>query len=644
MAPARLSTLFSGSRLWLIVLLVLAGVFAYANTLRAPFIFDDLDAIRDNASIRSLGTALFPPHDGSGVDSRPVVNLSLAVNYAVDGLDVRAYHATNLAIHVLAGLALYGVVRRTLLIPVGRGLRSAPGVADGGERSRRPTGLADDETATRFALAAALLWLLHPLQTESVTCVIQRTESLMGLFYLATFYGFVRSVEPTGGQPWRVFSVAMCLLGMGTKEVMVSAPLLVLLYDRTFVANSFRAAWQARRGYYAALAATWLLLAGLVLSSGGARGGAAGTATGITPWTYALTQCEAIGTYLKLTFWPAPLVLDYGTGVVTNLGAVLPQAVLVLVVVAGTVFALWRRPVWGFLGAWFLVILAPSSSVLPLVTQTIAEHRMYLSLAAVIVASGLLLHRWLGRHVAGVGVLLALACGGLTAVRNHDYRSTAAIWQDTVEKVPANARAHSNLGQALGLEGRADAAMAELREAIRLQPNLPYAHYNLGLELAKAGRDAEAVPEFEAELKLLPAFAPAWCELGLSLYQLGRRAEAVAAYEKALQLRPEYVDALERLGIALGSLGRLAEAMTRYQLALRLAPERASLHLNAGIALAQMRQLEPAIQQFQAAVNLDPDFGQAHLALAQALAETGRPAEAAQHRVRAQSLMAQPAR
>jgi tetratricopeptide (TPR) repeat protein len=603
-----------------VALIVLAGAVAYANSLTAPFIFDDLDAIRENATIRSLGTALFPPHDGSGVDSRPVVNLSLALNYGFGGLDVRVYHATNLAIHLLAGLALYGIVRRTLARP---GWLGEPG-------------------ATHVGLVSALLWTVHPLQTESVTCVIQRTESLMGLFFLATLYGFVRSLEPAGRARWQVWSVAACLLGMGTKEVMVSAPLLVLLYDRTFVAGTFHAAWQGRRGYYAALAATWLLLAGLVLSSGGARGGAAGTGTGITPWAYALTQCEALARYLKLAFWPAPLVLDYGTGVAAGLGQVLPQAVLVLALVGGTAWALVRRPAAGFLGAWFLVILAPSSSVLPLVTQTVAEHRVYLSLAAVVVAVVVAAHRWLGRHVLGSGLLLALVLGGLTVARNRDYRSAVAIWRDTAEKVPGNARAHSNLGQALGLEGRTDEAVAALQEAIRIQSDLPFAHYNLGLELAKQGRDAEAVPEFEAELRRQPDFAPAWCELGLSLYQLGRREDAVSAQEKALALRPGYVDALERLGIALGSLGRLAEALVRYQQAMALAPDRASLRLNAGIALAQQRQLTAAVQQFEAAVQLDPNLAQAHLALAQALAETGRPAEAATHRETAQRLLAPP--
>lgn len=621
---------------------MLAGLLAYANSLSAPFIFDDIDAIRENPTIRTLQGALSPPHDGAGVDSRPVVNLSFAINYAFGGLNVAGYHATNLAIHLLAGLALFGIVRRTLLgsNPVGRGLRCPPDTLGlpGGGRSRRPTDRAAD--ATPLALVAALLWTLHPLQTESVTVVTQRTESLMGLFYLLTLYAFIRATENPGQSRWLIFSVAACLLGMGTKEVMVTAPLLVLLYDRTFIAGGFRAAWQQRRGYHAALGSTWLLLGWLVVSSGGARGGAAGAASGITPWTYALTQCEAIAHYLKLALWPAPLVLDYGTRVVTDPLQVLPQALLVLALVGGTLVALIRRPVWGFFGAWFLVILAPSSSVLPLVTQTIAEHRMYLSLAAVVVGVVLVAFRWLGRGALMAGLLFAALGGAMTVMRNLDYRSALAIWADTAAKVPGNARAHSNLGLALGAEGRADESMAEWREAIRLQATIPFAHYNLGLALSRLNRDAEAMTQFEEELRLQPEYAPAWCERGLALYQLGRREEAVAAYERALRFKPEYPDALERMGIALASLRRVAEAITRYQQALQLRPDSPGTHQNLGIAFALSGQLAKAIEQFEQAVALDPDFAEAHRALAQALSGIGRSQEAAFHQELARTLLA----
>lgn len=164
--------------------LLLAVFIAYHNTFSAPFIFDDIPAMADHSTlgdVRRPSDSLAPPAlRGSGVAGRPVVALSLAFNRAVGGDDVRGYHAFNLAVHAAAGLLLFGVVRRTARR---YGRVHAPEV---------------EARADGLGFFVALLWLVHPLQTESVTCIIQRTESLAGLFFLATFYGFVRSVESPG--------------------------------------------------------------------------------------------------------------------------------------------------------------------------------------------------------------------------------------------------------------------------------------------------------------------------------------------------------------------------------------------------------------------------------------------------------------
>lgn len=216
------------------LLLVIAGILAYHNSLFTPFVFDDSVSITLNRTIRHLWPvweALLPPHrTGLPVEGRPVVNFTLAVNYALGGVTPWGYHALNLAIHILAGLTLFGIARRTLLRPAMSGRFGAE--------------------ATSLALAIALLWTVHPLQTEAVTYVVQRAESLMGLFYLLTMYCFIRGVESRWPGRWYALSVAACLLGMGSREVMVSAPLMVLFYDRTFVAGSFPEAWKRRWWLY----------------------------------------------------------------------------------------------------------------------------------------------------------------------------------------------------------------------------------------------------------------------------------------------------------------------------------------------------------------------------------------------------------
>ena len=261
----------------------------------------------------------------------------------------------------MAGLTLLGLVRRTLQRPV---LQERFGAS-----------------ALPLALAVAVLWTVHPLQTESVTYITQRYESLMGLFYLLTLYCFVRSVESAAPARWQVLSIGAGLLGVLSKEMIVTAPVMVLLYDRTFVAGSFLEAWRRRWRYYLGLASLWVLLVPLLA---GVHQRSAGFELGVTWWRYALTSCRSVALYLKLAVWPHPLVLDYGPDIVQHAGEVLPYLLVLAVLVAGTLVALWRRPVLGFAGAWVFVILAPTSSVVPLAGQPTAEHRMYLPLAAMI--------------------------------------------------------------------------------------------------------------------------------------------------------------------------------------------------------------------------------------------------------------------
>ncbi len=272
---------------WAPLALVVAAAVAYANTFAAPFVFDDIPTIVENPALRQLwplGDLLFPSAGGLTLSGRPLVALSLAINYAISGNAVWSYHVTNLLIHILAGLTLFGLLRLTLRRPV------------------LPAPVVSAELPLAFTIA--LLWTVHPLQTQAVTYIVQRAEALMGLCYFFTFYAFARGLVSTHRWRWWSAALVTCTLGMGAKEVMATAPVLVLLYDRTFVAGTFDRAWRERSRFYLALAATWLPLAIFILSTGGNRGGTVGFGVGVTPWAYALTQFEAVTRYLTLTFFP----------------------------------------------------------------------------------------------------------------------------------------------------------------------------------------------------------------------------------------------------------------------------------------------------------------------------------------------------
>jgi protein O-mannosyl-transferase len=590
------------------VVLAICAVATYRGTFSVPLLFDDAASVTGNPTLRHFASVFWPP-SGTTVSGRPVLNLSLALNYAISGSAVWSYHALNLAIHVLAGLTLFGIVRRTLVPRVGH-------------------------PATAMGFAVALLWTLHPLLTESVTYIVQRAESLMGLFYLLTLYLFIlgAGTEGAGRRMWYMLSIIACLLGMGTKEVMVSAPLIVLLYDRTFLAGSFKEAIRRRRWVYCGLAATWVFLGFLVLGAHG-RNGSAGFGSGLSWWSYALTQPSAIVRYLHLSLWPQPLIFDYGRRLALHPSEVLPCAAVVGTLVAATLWALVRRPAMGFLGAVFFALLAPSSSVVPVATEAMAEHRMYLSLVPVVVLVVAGIYRWLGPAAMLICIALAAALSSATLHRNETYRSAESIWRDTVDKCPGNERAQENLGFALaGIPGRSDEAITHYEEALRLKPDYVEAHNDLAyLLLNTPGRLSDAVSHYEAALRIDPNLAEVHFNLARALQETpGRSDEALAHYGEAIRLKPDYVEAHYNLGYMLQSIpGRLGDAARQFEETLRLKPDDAGAHFSLGCALqAEPGRLNDAIAHFKEAVRLRPDFVEARCNLGNTLDSEGRVQEA----------------
>ncbi|HVM61547.1 MAG TPA: tetratricopeptide repeat protein [Verrucomicrobiae bacterium] len=524
------------------VLIVAAALLAYANSLHGPMIFDDIPAIQRNPSIHqfwplSVPLATIP---ASAIHSRPIANFSLAINYALGGLDPMGYHIVNLILHVLTALLLFNVVRRTLALPrFGEPLRGS---------------------ATGIALTVALIWSVHPLATNVVTYIIQRTEGLMALFYLLTLYCVIRGATLPRATPWHVAAVIACALGMGTKEVMVSAPLVVLLYDYSFLSQSLRSAWRQRRLLHIALAATWLVVIAGFFNTDFAvkRGGGDPFST----LQYLRTQSEVIVHYVKLSFWPSPLVLDYLDWPIAHLSLPLvASCVAILATLAATAWALRYRPALGFLGAFFFLILAPTSSFLPLWGEVAAERRMYLPLIPIIVVVVLGCHtavmaavtarrltlpqcRWIAS--AAIAVLVAILTTA-TARRNDDYRSALAIWSDTAAKRPGNWRAFTELGTALAADGRPAEAVANYQRAVQLRPDYAMAWANWGVALGMEGKLDDAVTKLEKAIELNPRSAYAHYNLGLAFSKQGRPTLANAQFHEALRVDPSFTQARARL-------------------------------------------------------------------------------------------------
>lgn len=626
-------------------LLLLLALAAYGHALRAPFVFDDPAAIataarliRDRDPFAVFRSGADP---GETLRGRPLLALSFAVNYAFGADRPWGYRATNVGLHVLAALTLWGIVRRTLATC----RLNSPAARD----------------ASALGLAAAALWLAHPLQTQAVTYVVQRAEALSALFVLLTLYCHVRARDATRARAWRTAAIASALLGMATKETAAVAPLLVWLYDWTF--GAARPSAPTPWWYWPGLASGWLMLAALVASTGG-RGGTAGFDSPIGPATYFLTQLHAIPHYLALALWPHPLVFDYGTWVVARLGDVWPQALALLALAAVTVHGIARRTAAGFFGGGGLVLLAPSSSFVPIASQTMAEHRVYLALATLAAPAVFALHHALGRRSFPVLAALALVLAGHTHLRNTSYASESRLWAETAARRPQNARAHHNLGVARLRAGDFSAAAAHLETAARHDPASAEIHYDRGLCLQRLGRPADAAEHYRRALALRPS-AAAHNNLGATLLALDRAAEAAGQFRAALALDPTFAEAQANLadallragdapaarghaleaarlkpgfaeahfhaGNAAAATGQLEAARRHYEDALRLAGDDPRLHNNLGNVLLELDQPAQAIASYERALRLQPDFIDPRRNLALLLWQLGRPAEAAPH-------------
>ncbi len=687
----------SRSQILLSAVLVGTAILTYANSFAGVFLFDDIIRIVEEGRIQRLW-----PIGPLLTGERPVVDLSLAFNYALGELNPWGYHAFNLAVHILAGLTLFGIVRRTILLRLKFKVQSSKkddepysdsidnrqlptpsplrGEGRGEGRSlthRESSGLTKSSlplvppargNGYLVAFAVAMIFLVHPLQTQSVTYVIQRGESMMGLFYLVTLYCAIRAIDSSRCRLWYFAAIVACALGMATKAVMVTAPLMIILYDWVFLEKAqspvgkktgrVGRAHHRRWALYASLCSTWVVLwiCGIVPEVMGQSSGTSHVGfsyKGLSALEYAATQPGVIVKYLQLALWPASLCLDYDWPVATNWRQVISPALVILTLLGITVWLLWRRHWLGFVGAWFFLILAPTSSIVP-IKDLIFEHRMYLPLAAVIAAVVVPIGLWLsgaskqmGNGQSPIGNLIdnrpstidnswpAIIFAIITVAfaapltygtyrRNRVYHSELTMWTDVVAKRPNNARGYVGVGVEMIESGNLPEAIANLRKALALKNAYADGHYNLAIALAATGLHAEAVNEFLATVQLNPIRTDALINAAQSLDKMGDHGRAAQMIRQAIRIKPTEGDYHYQLANALADSGDVAAAKASFEDALRLKPDHASARINLGNLYLQENRIEDAQAMYRQVLARNPDNSTANVNLGRTLLQQER--------------------
>ncbi|MEM7228666.1 MAG: tetratricopeptide repeat protein [Planctomycetota bacterium] len=631
--------------LCIVVLAVVTAMVASSGR-DGGFLLDDIKHVLNNDSIRDLGDlgAIW-----SGT-RRPLVNLTLAMDYARNALEPTGYHVTNIIIHTCAAIICFVLIRQSL-----RFVRF------------------DARRTDVVACVTALVWAVHPLQTQSVTYIIQRGEALMGVFYLLAMLAFALSVRSKLTWIWWLLCALAIAAGVLSKAVIVTVPVAMFVYDRCIVGATVRESLRRRAPVYVGAVIALLLLIPLGVATGVLNPNHSGPATvgfaykDVSPFTYLVTQSQVILHYLRLSVIPTPLIIDYGWFPAT-LASAWWSMLLVGLMVLGTCWLVVRRSPWGMVAAWFFIVLAPTSSFIP-IRDIAFEHRMYLPLLSVcvliVVGGDIVLRRCADRMKMPANGRISLATAlvlimvatlvAMTVDRNADYESPQALWASVVERNPDHVRAWVALGNASVLEddpltarsafqhattippdrarlepdaptylnawiglatvldgtGDVNGAIIAYQEEVRRDPNRIRSHARLGFLLEQIGDGALAIQHLKAASVGNPDDADSRMRLARLYEARGRDDEAYAMYTEVILLAPRAAEAFGRMAAIDIRKGRFSQAEQLLLEANRRTPGIVELEFTLGVLYDSAGMVDAAAEAYRRALAIDPNYARA---------------------------------
>jgi protein O-mannosyl-transferase len=622
-----------------VLLIAAVGLLLYSRTLHVPFILDDFESIVNNPLLTNFAY-FYDLESGrsfyghAGFVSRWFGYLTLALNYRIHGLELPGYHLVNIAIHLMAALFVYRLALLTFRTPCFRQGRDP-------DTYRGRAGF--------IALAAALFFVAHPLQTQAVTYLIQRLASLAALLYLVALCCYVSArlagEEPgrrrLAGAAWYAAALVAALLALKTKQTSYTLPFTLFLYEVMFFTGAARKnllrgvlAFSALAGSLGALAILWSgkPLAGFLSQIDQASR----LQTGMPRWDYLATQCRVIVTYLRLVIWPAGQRLDYDYPLSHSFlePQVLLCAGLLGSLLAAAGYCLYRSRAGNALrgdGApllrlaafgifWFFITISIESSIIP-IADVIFEHRVYLPLAGLFLAAAALLSLAGGASGALAGwpklPVLAALCGVLlllgvlTLARNEVWRSEAGLWADNCWKTPNKARVYLNLGSAAERAGDLVSAEAAYSTALTIAPDSAFARLDLGRLYLQWNRPEDALAQFREVLVLDPGMGEVHNNIGNILEAKGQYDQALGEYLLAVRNKPYLAVPYCNIGFLYARQKRYAEALQEYGKAIARDPYYLQAFLNRGAALLAAGRTGEAQADFRRALQIKPTSAEA---------------------------------
>ena len=577
------SGVFVGNLLCLAVLAI-TSVAVYYNSLSNGFVFDDYVVIVENKHLNDFRNSLpsffndsYFKIAGDEASYRPLATLSYFLIHSFAGLNPFYFHLASVFLHTLNVILVYFLI--SLLLE------------------------------DRFkALLAALLFACHPVLTEAVDCIAFNEDLLAAFFILLAFILYVKAVDKRPVGPAHLLSLFFFFCGLLSKEMAISLPALILLYDLTFkevagqglsvkhILTTLKIRWSFYTGY--ALVAILYLLLRFIIIVNPAGGNMHHFGSLLKRLVYLPYH---IFSFVKLAIAPYNLNVDYvysyphGFFEFSNL--------IGLVIILGLVvlsFLAYRRAKEIFFGIWwFLIALFPVYNIIE-IFNPLAERYLYIPIFGFCLILPNILYRIFNKmlnrtlFVRTATLLVVIAAASayatITIGRNKDWKDDFSLWSKTVLQSPGSGIAHGGLGRAYHERGQLNEAIVEFQKAVRLLPNHFKAYYILGVVYDQKGDYRNAIDNYKKSIAINPEFADAHYNLAILYHKQGLMADAIRQYKKVIELMPEDYEAHNDLGVAYAVEGKLQQAVSEWQKVLQIDPANKSARDNISKAKVQLEK------------------------------------------------------
>ncbi len=588
-----------------LAIIILLGIIIYSNSFNCSFHFDDNIRIVNNASIRNLADVkawwgYYP--------TRPVGMFTFALNYHFNQLHVQYYHFINLVIHLINACLVWWLTQLIFSTPV---LNNHP--------------IAGQKKIIAFF--TALLFVSHPLATQSVTYIVQRLASMVAMFYLLSLALYVKARLTNKSKQFKYIlftgSLISAVLAMLTKENAFTLPLAIVLFEIFFLRTKKNSIYFKDYRVIILLVAFLSAIIIIPLTSSLSifkpiRPSYWGNAYTITSLNYLFTQFSVIVKYIQLLFLPINQNVDYDFPVSNNFFEIRTLlcflVLLSLIILAIFLFKKYRIISFGIL--WFFLTLSIESSFIP-ISDVIFEHRTYLPSFGFFLILSSAVFVLPGKKYQNIAIIVLVIITGansvLTYARNKVWKNEITLWSDVISKTPNKTRPLYNLGVAYGNLGQWDKAITDYTKAIEIDPKFKSAYSNRGIAYGNLRQLDKAIADCSKAIEIDPEFTDAYSNRGVSYGNFGQWDKAISDYSKAIEIDPKYAVAYANRGVAYFNLGQLDKAIADCSKAIEIDPKYAKAYYNRGNVNKNLKQWNKAITDYSSAIEINPDYIDAYV-------------------------------